>query len=99
MLEVTNDSIEDFSKDELYQKYSRLNKDLYQIALEKANKGSFINQQSQTKDDDTLNLNYLSLYSNMNSRTNSSVIETDLSIMAINKKIDELKFNNEERLY
>jgi len=98
LLEATNDSIEDISKEELYQKYSRLNKDLYQMALEKTNKGS-TNTQVQMRDDDTLNLNYLSLYSNINSRTNSSVIETDLSLMAINKKIDEMRSNYDDKLY
>ena len=98
MLEATNDSIDDINKEELFQKYSRLNKELYQMAMEKNNKGS-MNQQSQLRDEDTLNLNHLSLYSNTNSRVNSSVIETDLSIMAINKKIDEMKYGLDDRLY
>jgi len=95
----TNTSVMDLSKDELLQRYSKLNGDLYQLAMEKGSAG--LSKRDFTLQDSARVLDTPTLFSpldmQISSRVNSSVIETDMSILAINQRIDELK--HEKRHY
>ena len=96
MLETSSNSFHDLSKDELLQRYSKLNGDLYQLAMEKGSAG--LTKRDFTLQDSANILDTPTLFSpydmQINSRTESSVIDTDMSILAINKRIDELKHDN-----
>ncbi len=93
MLETTSNSQHDISKEELMKRYSSLS----QAAMERGSAGlskrdfSLLQDSAQVLDTPTLFANY---DLQINSRLDSSVIETDLSILAINKRIDELKSDN-----
>ncbi len=72
----------------MYQKYSSLGDELRK--LEQLRDGKE-NKKSKGKDVESPTINYEDFGSNVVSKNNSSVIETDLSILAINQKIDEMK--------
>jgi len=93
MLETTNNSQNDISKEELMKRYSSLSQAAMDRGSAQLSKRDFslLQDSAQVLDTPTLFANY---DLQINSRTESSVIETDLSILAINKRIDELKHDN-----
>ena len=96
ILECTSDSIDDLAKDELLQRYSQLNKEIYNSKRSNDRMGTSAiacTDQDDVRAFETPTLNPL----RMNSRHESStIIETDMSIMAINRKIDELRSGEDD---